>query len=135
MEIEEAAQKVLHHVPLPSTKTTNLVNTIESYIDPNIAAPRAVITVEANGIWNIWEKAVKHLMPADPVANKLDKERKNSHMPRVSSVKKVGPKTDVELRFYKYREFAAHIDAQKEELHELRLKDKSGKKRGLERAK
>ena len=71
-----------------------------------------------------WEKAVEKLLPADPVVNKLTNKRKNAHMSGVTCLKKVGPKTGVELRFYKYKEFAALSDAQQEEPCELRPKGK-----------
>jgi hypothetical protein len=50
---------------------TNLLNSIESYVDSNIAAQYDEITIEANGIWHNWGKAVDHLVPVDPVANQL----------------------------------------------------------------
>jgi hypothetical protein len=77
-------------------------------------------------MWDNWEKAAEHLLPADPVANKLSKKRKNVHVSGVTSLKKVGPMTGVELRFYKYKEFLAHSDAHKEELCELHPKGKGG---------
>ena len=64
------------------------------------------------------------------MANKLSKKRKNAHVSGVTSLNKVGPKTGVELRFYKYKEFAALSDAQKEELRELRPKGKGGDGKG-----
>ena len=67
---------------------------------------------------------MEHLLPADPLTNKLSKKCKNAHVSRVTSPKKVVPKREVELRFYKYKEFAALSDAQKEELRELRPKGK-----------
>ena len=128
VEIETAVQYVPYQVPLPSTRVTNLLNSIETCVDPNIAARRAAITIEANNMWNNWEKAVEHLLPADPVANKIGKKRKNAHVSGVTSLKKVGPKTGVELRFYKHKEFRELTDAEKDELRELRPKGKGGEK-------
>ena len=73
---------------------------------------------------------MEHLLLADPVMNKLSKKHKNAHVSGVTSLKKVGPKTRVELRFYKCKEFSALSDAQKEELHELRPKGKGGGGKG-----
>ena len=82
----------------------------------------AGISIGSNGMWDNWEKAVEHLLPADLVANKLSKKHKNAHVSRVTSLKKVGTKTGVELWLYKYKEFAALGDAQKEDLCELHPK-------------
>ena len=62
-------------------------------------------------MWDNWEKAAELLLPSDQVTNKLSKKRKNAHVSGVTSPKKVGPKTGVELRFYKYKEFSALSDA------------------------
>ena len=48
---------------------------------------------------------MERLLPTDPVANKLSKKHKIAHASGVISLKKFGPKTGVELRFYKYKEF------------------------------
>jgi hypothetical protein len=50
VEIETAAQYIPHQVPLPSTRVTNLSNSIEPCVDPNIAARRADISIESNGM-------------------------------------------------------------------------------------
>ena len=80
IEIATVAQYVLHQVPLSSTRVTNLLNYSESCVDPNSAVRRSVISIESNGMWNIWDKAVKHWLPDDPVANKLSKKRKNVYL-------------------------------------------------------
>ena len=130
MEIETAAQYIPHQGSPPSTRVTNLLNSIEPCVDPNIAAWRAGISIESNGMWGNWEKAVEHLLPADPVVNKLSKKYKNDHVSGVTSPEKVGPKTGVELRFYKYKEFAALSNAQNAELRELCPKGKGGDGKG-----
>ena len=46
-----AAQYIPHQGPLlPSTRVTNLLNSIEPCVDPNIAARRAGISIESNGM-------------------------------------------------------------------------------------
>ena len=67
---------------------------------------------------------MEKLLSADPVASKLYKKRKNAQVSGVTGQKKTRPTTGVELRFYKYKEFAALTDAQREELRELRPKGK-----------
>ena len=103
---------------------TNLLNYIEPYVGPNRSAQRAGISIESNGMWNNLEKGVETLLSVDPVANKLGKKRKNAQVSGVTGQKKNRPKTGMELRFYKYKEFAALTDAQREELRELRPKGK-----------
>ena len=56
VEIKTAAQYISHQVPLFSTRVTNLINSIEPCVDPNIAAWRAGITLESNGMWDNLEK-------------------------------------------------------------------------------
>ena len=125
-----AAQYIPHQVPLSSTHMTNLLNSIEPRVDPNIAVWCARISIESNGMWDNWEKAVEHLLPADPVVNKLSRKLKNVHLSGVTSLKKVVSMTGVELRFYKYNEFAALSDSQKEGIRELRPKGKGGNRKG-----
>ena len=130
MEIETAAQYIPHQVPLPLTRVTNLLNSIEPCVDPNISAWHAGISIDSNGMRDSWEKAVGYLLPADPVSDKLSKKSKNAHVYGVTSLKKVGPKTGVELRFYKHKEFVTLSDFQKEELRELHPKGKGGDGKG-----
>ena len=84
----------------------------------------AGISIGSNGMWDNWEKFVQHLLPADPVVNKLSRKLKNVHLSGVTSLKKVVPLTGVELRIYKYKASMALREAQKEELCELRPKGK-----------
>ena len=58
------------------------------------------------------------------LANKLGKKRKNTQVSGVTSQKKIRPTAGVELRFYKYKGFAALTGAQREELRELHPKGK-----------
>ena len=71
---------------------TNVLNSIESYADPNIAARRAAITIEVNSMWNNWDKTVENFLLAYSVAIKLIKKHKNAHVSIVTSLKKVEPK-------------------------------------------
>ena len=119
-----AAQYIPHQVPLFLTRVTNLLNSIEPCVDPNIAAYRAGISIESTGMWKDLDKGAETLLPVDLVANKLCRKRKNAQVSGVTGSKKTRPKTGVKLRFYKYKEFAALTDAQREELHELHPKGK-----------
>ena len=81
-------------------------------------------------MWNNLEKGVETLLSVDPEANELGEKRKNAQVSGVTGPKKTRPKTGVELRFYKYKEFAALTDDQREELRELRPKGKWGDGKG-----
>ena len=98
-----AAQHIPHQVPLFLTWVTNLLNFIEPYVDSNIAAQRAGISIESNGMWNNLEKGEETLLSVDPVANKLGKKHKNDQVSGVTGPKKTRPTTGVELGFYKYK--------------------------------
>ena len=56
---------------------------------------------------NIFEDAVAHLLPACPVAAKVYKKRKGAQISGISGGLKcgTGPKTVVELRYYKPTEY------------------------------
>ena len=53
---------------------------------------------------------MEHLLPTDLVINELGKRHTHAHMSTVASPKKTGRKIGVNLRFYKYDEFAALAD-------------------------
>ena len=121
VELETAAQYVPHQIPLPATRVQNLLDSIEGYVNPDIAARQAAITIEHNGMHANWEAAVAHLLPACHVAVKLRKKRITAHISDVgSTLKKVGPKTGVELHYYAYHEFEALSPEQRDEIITLR---------------
>ena len=100
-------------------KWTQILRSASEYV-----SQRNWDSIKSNGMSNNLEKAVETLLSVNPVANKLGKKRKNAQVSGVTGQKKTRPTTGVELRFYKYKEFAALTDAQREELRELRPKGK-----------
>ena len=80
-----------------------------------------------------FEKAVAHLIPVCPVAAKVGKKRKNANVSGVGGNVNLkpgtGPKTGVELRYYKPKEFSWLSQEMMDELKELRPPHK-GKGKG-----
>ena len=117
-----------HQIPLPATRVQNLLDSIEGYVDPDIAARQATITIEHMGMHDKWEATVAHLLPACPVAAKLRKKRTTAQISETtaqisdvgSTLKKIGPKTGVELRYYAYHEFEALSPEQRDKIIPLR---------------
>ena len=78
-----------------------------------------------------FEKAVAHLIPVCPVAAKVGEKRKNANVSGLGGNFKLstGPKTGVELRYYKPKEFSQLSQEMMDELKELRPPHK-GKGKG-----
>ena len=75
--------------------------------DPKLCARLASISNEDLGMLNSFEDAVAHLLPAFPVAAKAFKKRKGAHISGICGGLKggTGPKTGVELLYYKPTEY------------------------------
>ena len=75
--------------------------------DPKVCARLADISNEDLGILKSFEDAVDHFLPECPVAAKVFKKRKGPHISGISGGMKggTGPKTGVELCYYKPTEY------------------------------
>ena len=90
--------------------------------DPKVCARLAAISNEALGILNSFENAVAHLFPVCPVAAKVFKKRKGAEISGIGGGLKggTGPKTAVELCYYKPTYYKSLSMEEKDELRELR---------------
>ena len=133
VDIENAAEHIKEQIPAPRTRVQSLLDSIEGCKDPNVCARVAAISNEANGMLDNFEKAVAHLIPVCPVAAKVGKKRKNANVSGVGGNVNLkpgtGPKTGVELRYYKPKEFSQLSQEMMDELKELRPPHK-GKGKG-----
>ena len=70
---------------------------------PKVCARLAAISNYSFGMLNSFEDAVTHLLPAYPVSAKVFKKRKGAQISGIGGSMKggTGPKTGVELRYYK----------------------------------
>ena len=71
--------------------------------DPKVCARLAAISNEALGMFNSFEDAVAHLLPACPVAANVFKKSKGAQISGIGGGLKGGtdPNTGVKLRYYK----------------------------------
>jgi hypothetical protein len=131
VDIENAAEHIKEQIPEPRTRVQSLLDSIEGCKDPNVCARVAAISNETNGMLDDFEAAVAHLIPVCPVAAKVGKKRKNAQVSGLGGNLKAGtgPKTGVELRYYKPKEFSQLSPEMMTELRELRPPQK-GKGKG-----
>ena len=75
--------------------------------DSKVCARLAAISNESLGMLNSFEYGVAHLLPACPVATKVFKNCKGAQISGIGGSLKggTGPKTGVELRYYKPTEY------------------------------
>ena len=80
---------------------------MDGFTDPKVCARLAAISNEDLGMLNSFEDAVAHLLPSCPVAAKVSKKRKGAHISGIGGGMKggTGPKTGVELCYYKPTEY------------------------------
>ena len=131
VDIETAAEHVDEQLPNGRTRVQSFLDSIEGCQDADVAARRAQIAADDTGMGQDFEAAVAHILPVDPVKKKKDK-RKSAEISGLGGDLKsgVGPKTGVEIRYYKNAEFRALTQPQRDELLELRESRGSGKGKG-----
>ena len=102
---------------------------MDGWTDPKGCARLAAISNEALGMLNSFEDAVPQLLPACPVAAKVYKKRKGTHISGIGGGLKggTGPKTGVELCYYKPTEYKTLSTKEKDEPRELRPESKASK--------
>lgn len=130
IDMEAAAEHVPHQLPNQHTMVRTLMRITESCTDPMICAGRAYILNEANGIHDNFEAAVNHILPFCPVAKKFpNSKRKSAHISGVGAdiEKLLGPKTGVEVRWYKPAEWRKLSEGEQDEVRELRPPPTGGK--------
>ena len=84
-----------------------LLDSIDGCTYPKMCSRVAAVSNEALGIIYNFELAVANILPACHVASKVNDKRKNDHIYGVGGYLNpgTGPKTGVELRYYKPHEF------------------------------
>ena len=94
---------------------------MEGCTDPKVCARLGAISNEALGMLNVFEDAVAHLLPACPVAAKVFKKRKGAQISGICGGMKggTGPKTGVEIRYYRPTEYKSLSMEEKHELRDL----------------
>ena len=130
---ETSAQHVPDQVPEAQTRVKILLASMENCQDGKVAARVAYVSDERNGMMTNFENAVTYLLPACPIAAKLNKKRKSVTIASVGGNLKSGTGLDtgVELRYYSPKEYKALTKDQQEELRRLRPSKKKPKgKRG-----
>ena len=83
-----------------------LLDSIDGCTYPKMCSRVAAVSNEALGIIYNFELAVANILPACHVASKVNDKRKNDHIYGVGGYLNpgTGPKTGVELRYYKPHE-------------------------------
>ena len=126
---QEASENVSTEVPNGRSKVTILMDAIETS-DPGVLARMAAIQQDEANKRENFEHAATYLVPACPVAKKQSNKLKITA--GVSSVQSdlrvsVGPKTGVEIRWFKPHEWKKLSRAQQDEVRELRPPDEQGR--------
>ena len=116
-------------VPIKLTRVQSLLDSMDVCTDPKVCARLASISNEALGMLNIFKDAFAHLLPACPVTAKVFKKHKGAQISGICGGLKcgTGPKTGVELRYYKPTEYKTLSMEEKDELRELRPESKASK--------
>ena len=96
-------QHVPDQVSIERTIVQSLLDSMDGCTDPKVCARLAAISDEALGMINSFEYAVAHLLPSFPVAAKFFMNPKGAQISGIGGGLKggTGPKTGVELRYYK----------------------------------
>ena len=104
---ETAPLHVTDQFPIERTRAQILLDSMDGCTDTKVCARLEAISNEALGILNSFEDAVTLLLPACPVAAKVFKKRKGAQISGIGGSMKggTGPKTGVELRYYKSTEY------------------------------
>ena len=126
---ETASLHVPDQVLFKQTIVQSLLDSMDGCTDPKVCTILAAISNEALGIINSFEDDVAHLLPDCPVPTKVSKKRKGEQISGIGGGLKggTGPKTGVELRYYKPTEYKTLSMEEKDELRELRPESKVSK--------
>ena len=126
---ETASLHVTDQVPIEQTIFQSLLKSMDGCTDTKVCARLVAISNEALGMLNSFEYAVTHLLPSLPVASKVPKKHKCAQISGIGGGLKggTGPKTGVELRYYKPKEYKTLSMEEKDELRELRPESKASK--------
>ena len=122
VELETASQHVQFQLPNERTRVAKLLTSIENCCDPKVSARHAGISDDSNGMSQDFEKAAAYLLPVCPVAKRVGNKRKSAQISGVGGANLIprGPRTNVEIRYYKPQEFRELPNDKKQELLELR---------------
>ena len=124
---ETASLHVIDQVPIKRKRVQSILDSMDGSTDPKVCARLAAISNEALGMLNSFEDSVAHLLPACPVAAKFYKRCKGAHISGIGGGLKggTGPKTGVELRYYKPTEYKNLSMEEKDELWDLHPESKA----------
>ena len=124
VSLQRCAENIQVEVPNERTRVKYLIDNIQCS-DSDVKAALAAIKLDDNptGMRNDFEAAAAFLLPVDPVKNN-PKKRPNAEISAAGAKTSKGPKTGVELRYYKPKEFAKLSPEMISELKELRAAKK-----------
>ena len=153
IKMVEASEHVPHECPNERTRVGWLLASI-TCMDPQVLAACAVVRQDEADKRKDFENAVAYLVPACPVQKKNQQKGKALPQADISAVGagkggdggrkadlgvRTGPKTGVELRYYKAKEYKQLAKPMQDELREWRAENKrklaNGKKNDTKRLK
>jgi hypothetical protein len=119
--MQRCAENIQVELPNERTRVGYLIDNIE-VSDAEVRAAISSIKLDDSptGLREDFERAVAFLLPLDPVAKKSKGKRAQAEISDTELKQSRGPKTGVDLRYYKLAEWKKLSDEERAEVRELR---------------